>query len=805
MNHTDTTGTPAARTGRALRTVVCGTTFGQFYLAALAGLTDEFEIAGVLAAGSDRSLACARRHGVPLYRDVAELPDDIDLACVVLRSGVLGGSGTELAQRLLERGIHVVQEQPVHHDDLAACLRLARRHAVHYRFGNLYVRLPEVRRFTGAARRLAAHGPLAHIDAVCASQVVFPLLHILGEALGSPRPWRIRALDGGAGQTSSDGPFAVLTGSVGGTPLTLRVHNEVDPDDPDSHLHLLHRITLSAEGGSLTLTDPHGPVLFSPRLHVPKAVRDRFDFEAEGTGHLAEPSTTVLGPARPRDYRTLLRDQWTAAIGEDLGDLSATIRGTGGNARRNDQYHLSLARMWQDVTKELGYPVLRPGRTHRPLTAARLTAPAEERPAGSGTTRAGADTPAGGGPAPRPGERAGAPAGTASTGEPDAADLAVLVRAGADAADRHVGPVERDASETFVRLLDDAVLGSMLAALQQCGALRDQDGARSPEEILHTVGVAPRHRSLIRRWLGVLTAHGRITADGDLLRGTPPVDAETVARAWDAATDLWSRALGSRTFVDYLRSNADCLPRLMRDEQQAALLLFPEGRTDVADAVYRDTVTARWLNTAVAAVLRSLAARHGPDRPLRVVEVGAGTGATTDAVAAALAQDRPDTGTPAVDYLVTDVSYFFVAEAERRHTGRPFIRHGLYDIDRAPAEQGLTPGSADAVVAAGVLNNARDTDATLRHLADLLVPGGVLLATEPTREHLEIMASQAFMMTEAQDVRRASRTTFLSREHWTTALSGAGFAPVVTAPGEDHALAPLGQRLFAAVAPPRRT
>jgi trans-aconitate methyltransferase len=203
----------------------------------------------------------------------------------------------------------------------------------------------------------------------------------------------------------------------------------------------------------------------------------------------------------------------------------------------------------------------------------------------------------------------------------------------------------------------------------------------------------------------------------------------------------------------------------------------------------------------VATVLRALTVRHDTTRPLRVIEVGAGTGATTDVVGAALDERWPDG--PPVDYLFTDVSYFFVTEAERRHAGRTWIRHGLYDIDRTPREQRLPPRRADAVVAAGVLNNARDTDATLRHLADLLAPGGTLLITEPTREHLEIMASQAFMMTEAEDVRRTSRATFLSREHWTAALEGAGFEQIVTVPGEDHPLAPLGQRLFAAVAPKR--
>ncbi|MFJ8313367.1 MULTISPECIES: Gfo/Idh/MocA family oxidoreductase [unclassified Streptomyces] len=747
---------------KALRTVVCGTTFGQFYLGALARMPEEFALVGVLAAGSERSVACAERHGVPLYTDVDQVPDDVDLACVVVRSGVLGGSGTELALRLLRRGIHVVQEQPVHHDDLVACLREARGYGVRYRLGDLYVRLPEVRRFAEAARTARARQPVEYVDAACASQVAFPLLHILGEALGGLRPWSVRAA-----QADEDAPFTVLTGTIGGAPLTLRVHNQVDPDDPDNHLHLLHRVTIGTAGGSLTLTDPHGPVLWSPRLHISEPVRNRFDFEAPGTEHLAEPGTSLLSPAAPADYRHLLRDQWPAAIGEDLRAARATILGVSG-AERPDQYHLTLSRMWQDLTKELGYPTLRRGQSHQQLTADELRPPHLRQPLNADELT-----------------DPGRPEGPAD-----------LIRYATTEADRRVGPVKPEVVDEFVRQLDEAVLGSMVAVLQDSGVLDDPERTHTAEEILAAARVAPRHRVLIRRWLRVLTERGLLGQESGRFRGTAAVDPAAVYRAWGSAAAVWQQGLGSPDFIGYLRRNAACLPELMRDEQQAALLLFPEGRTEVADAVYRDTVTARYLNTTVAAAVGSLAAVRNAARPLRIVEVGAGTGATTDAVAAALTEGGR--GRPPVDYLFTDVTHFFVTVAKERHADRPWIRHSLYDIDRDPAEQGLNPGTADVVIAAGVLNNARDTDATVRSLVGLLAPGGWLLVTEPTREHLEILASQAFMMTAPEDARRETDTTFLSRRQWLDALAGAGLAQVITVPDEDHPLAPLGQRLFAA-------
>ncbi|WKX69037.1 bifunctional Gfo/Idh/MocA family oxidoreductase/class I SAM-dependent methyltransferase [Streptomyces sp. XD-27] len=738
-----------------LRVVVCGTTFGQFYLAALARLAEEFEVVGVLGKGSARSAACARRFDVPLFTDVGQLPDDVDLACVVVRSGVMGGPGTDLAMALLRRGIHVVQEQPVHHDDLVACLREARRHNVRYRLGDLYVRLPAVRRFGAVARALLARQPAVYVDAACSTQVAFPLLHILGDALPSVRPWRIAAVGASGG-----GPFTLLTGVIGGVPLTLRVHNEVDPADPDNHLHLLHRVTIGTEGGSLTLSDTHGPVLWNPRLHIPDAVKNRFDFADAESAHLRRPSATLLGPPRPPGYDRVLGELWPDAIGRDLLALRAAILGDPG-AERPDQYHLTLSRMWQDVTSALGYPALREGMVHRPLPVGELLAAA-----------------------------ATVEDESAALSAPPHRSADVLASAAA-AAQAQVRGVTTEEVSTFVERLDEAVLSSMLLALQGHGVLDDPGRGHGEADILDAARVAPRHHGLIRQWLHVLAERGLITVHDGLLHGGQPVGTADAARDWDRAAEAWTGRLGSAEFIDYLRLNAERLPELMTGEQQAALLLFPEGRTGTADAVYRDTVTARYLNAAVGAAVRGFAAAAPEDRTLRVLEVGAGTGATTEAVARALAEDGNR-----VDYLFTDVSNFFLVTAKERFARHPWIRFGLFDIDQDPAEQGFSPGSVDVVVAAGVLNNARDTDATVRRLVELLAPGGRLLITEPTREHLEILASQAFMMTAPEDARQRTGTTFLSRGQWLEALAGAGVENVVVLPGEDHPLAPLGQRLF---------
>lgn len=364
------------------------------------------------------------------------------------------------------------------------------------------------------------------------------------------------------------------------------------------------------------------------------------------------------------------------------------------------------------------------------------------------------------GPTPAPGAEARAAEVFGATIEHVPVEEVPLVEVMSTAADNAVGPVDPQRVREFLDALDEAVLGSMSALLDRHG-VTVADGI---EVVMKALSAPPEHRVVLQRWLRALTQN--------------PGRATDVSAAWQRARDAWQGGLGSVAFVDYLRANADRLPELVTGEQQAALLLFPEGRTDLADAVYRDTITARYLNAAMAAAVQAL------PRPLRVLEVGAGTGATTDAVIDGI-------GTAPTEYLFTDVSNFFLGIARERLAAHPWMRFGLYDIDRPAAEQ--VAGGFDLIIAAGVLNNARNADETVRELTGLLVPGGAMIITEPTREHYEILISQAFMMTETTDARDAM---FLTREQWLDVLEDTDVVAVL--PAEDHPLAPLGQRLFLA-------
>ncbi|SEM29431.1 class I SAM-dependent methyltransferase [Nonomuraea pusilla] len=298
------------------------------------------------------------------------------------------------------------------------------------------------------------------------------------------------------------------------------------------------------------------------------------------------------------------------------------------------------------------------------------------------------------------------------------------------------------------------------------------------EEVADALRAAPRHRWIVRRWLAALASENL----------PAPPSRQELARAMrdlDAARqELGYPAEMGRFFQTALRS----LPRLVRDEISLQSLLFAGGGMTAARGNYRDNLISRRLNRAAA---EAVAARA----PARVLEIGAGVGATTDAVLAAVGE---------VDYLFTDVSAFFLDAARERFAHRTGLRYAHLDVN---APMALDEQPFDVVLAANVLHNARHAGRTLAAIRELLAPGGTLVLIESCVEHHLVSASMHFLMSPRADallpgfadVRQGQDRVFLTRTEWILQLAAAGYRDLRVEPAPDGPLAAAGQHVFTAV------
>lgn len=349
-------------TEKHFRVVVCGTTFGRIYMNAISRLPDKFVLVGILARGSNNSAECAQKFNVPLYTSVDQLPfDDIDAACVVVRSSVVGGQGTKIAIELLHRGIHVIQEQPVHLDELVACMQLARKSDCCYYLNSFYHDIEPVRQFICTAQKALQNSEAIYIDAACSIIVLFPLLDILGRFLGGFRPWSFQCERDCFKKKS----LVSICGYISGVPLTMRVQNQIDPDDPDNSACFLHRIELCTNSGSLILTDTHGAVLWNPRMYVPfdkNGVLDMYGTDSDLDLSITElvrpfdsiPINAIFNTLWPESIQRTLQRFWQSSVSERCDP-------------QLNQYLLTLCKVWQDIGREIGPPEIISTEKIRPL------------------------------------------------------------------------------------------------------------------------------------------------------------------------------------------------------------------------------------------------------------------------------------------------------------------------------------------------------------------------------------------------------------------------------------------------------
>ncbi|AJC62132.1 non-ribosomal peptide synthetase [Streptomyces sp. 769] len=361
-----------------------------------------------------------------------------------------------------------------------------------------------------------------------------------------------------------------------------------------------------------------------------------------------------------------------------------------------------------------------------------------------------------------------------------------------------------EADEAGVRksseLLTEAVLRSMACTLHACGAFGTAPGEpRSAEEILRAASVAPRHHSLLRRWLSTLVQADMLGQDADTGRyhGLRPVTSQETEQAWLAAGEALSPQLWSPEVFALFHRSAEHLPELLRGELDQARLLFPEGDSRTAISAFTDSLIVRCLNRAAAALLRQAALDADGERPLRVLEVGAGVGGTSVGAFDALAGRQ-------VEYVFTDVSQFFLNEAQERFAGVPFVDYALFDMNGDYRAQGFEPNSFDVVLAANVMHNAHHIGQALGRLRELLAPGGMVILTEATDERPELMISMDFLVDVGagqegfRDIRQGQDKVLFSEDEWTGLLAESGGTDLLSLPEEDGFLSSLGQHLLAA-------
>ncbi|UQQ16226.1 Gfo/Idh/MocA family oxidoreductase [Xanthomonas arboricola] len=339
------------------RVLIAGAKFGEMYLNAFLQDQPGLELAGLLATGSARAQQLAHAFGTPLYTAIEQLPDDIDIACVVVRSTVVDGTGTALAEALLRRGMHVIQEHPLHPDDVARLQALAHAQGRVYWINSYYAHTPAGVCWIDRAHRVRQllDGEAAHFAQLTTSrQLLYSSLDLMLQACQIPDSAEDVTVDATADE---DRAFRLLRLNLGQCQASLRLQTYLDPQDPDLHSLVMHQLTLGWPSGYLSLEASHGPVLWTAALYDPhhhdsdRSLYQRAHDQDEDP--YARPATQVLHAAPP-DWRHSVEIDGPTGVGRVLQLLGQHLDGAALPPAFDAAYQLALASLWQQVLRCAG-------------------------------------------------------------------------------------------------------------------------------------------------------------------------------------------------------------------------------------------------------------------------------------------------------------------------------------------------------------------------------------------------------------------------------------------------------------------
>lgn len=143
------------------------------------------------------------------------------------------------------------------------------------------------------------------------------------------------------------------------------------------------------------------------------------------------------------------------------------------------------------------------------------------------------------------------------------------------------------------------------------------------------------------------------------------------------------------------------LVNLQRQIMSNVVEVFDGARSPVEILMEHDLLGKLYSNRSSHHSWRTfLASLSHSDPRMRILEVGAGTGGSTEIALECLY--NPDGSRGFSSYVFTDISSGFFSSAREKFQSNPDLEYKILDINTDPVEQGFEEGDFDLIIAANV-------------------------------------------------------------------------------------------------------
>ncbi|MFC9433660.1 SDR family NAD(P)-dependent oxidoreductase [Nocardia sp. NPDC057030] len=283
--------------------------------------------------------------------------------------------------------------------------------------------------------------------------------------------------------------------------------------------------------------------------------------------------------------------------------------------------------------------------------------------------------------------------------------------------------VNRDYHAVAEAEMNELCIGYVTEAFYKLGMQFTVGRTFGLDELVAEMGVADKHRRYLARLLELLAQHGIVEKDGEAWRLlVVPARVDTAAMLAELRTKYPDKYEPELAVLRRCGTEQDAV---LRDDVNPIELIFPEDEFQSVADLYGPSFSFGKANRIVSKVVAECVRDLPSDRPIRVLEIGAGTGGTTPYVLAELPADR-------AEYVYSDITHLFLGKARHRFSEYDFIDYRVLDIEKDIEEQGFGLHYYDIVVASNVVHATPSLAATLANAKRLLTSNGLLLVVEAT-------------------------------------------------------------------------
>lgn len=330
------------------------------------------------------------------------------------------------------------------------------------------------------------------------------------------------------------------------------------------------------------------------------------------------------------------------------------------------------------------------------------------------------------------------------------------------------------------RALEEYALKKVISKFKEKDMFLDEGEIYEVYQLKDIISPSKESEKVFQYLLNVLQSEGYIQLDEELVVTTDKVISDPEIGIAEYEEKILKTFPEIKPHVKLLNTCIDHYDMLYQKKMTSVELLFSGERKHLVEDIYKGNKSVDYFNELMAWVVKDYISKERSRNPekglIRILEIGAGTGATSQVIFPELTQwDN-------VEYVFTDIGNSFIQQAKKKYSSiYPFVKCELLDIEENVEKQGFRNGSFDLVLATNVLHATKDMGNTISNIASLLKAGGQVVINELTS--VTTFTTCTFGLLEGwwlsvDKERRMPFSPLLSREQWELILKENGFTSV---------------------------